>query len=296
MFTGIIPALFTPFTADDRVDTVALEKLIRFLVDGGVNGLYVTGRTGEGLSMTEDERRLVAEIAVKTVAGRIPVIVHVGAPATNMCQRLARHAEKIGADAVASIPPFYYPVGNGAIEQHYRLIAAATKLPLYIYNIPGATGVNVRTDLIGTLFHDGVIKGLKYTATDLFVFREIIDACDGKLNVLSGPDEMMLPFLVMGSHGAIGTTLNNLPRLYVRLFAAWQKGDLRTAQELQYFIDRYVSVLFRYGVLAAAKAAMGFLGVPVGEPRGPFVPLTAEQKAQLRKDLEAIHFFEMAEA
>ncbi len=106
LFTGVIPALLTPFTADDHVDVPALEKLIKYVLDGGVNGLYVTGSTGEGISMTEEERRLVAEVSVKTVAGKVPVIVHVGATATGACQRLASHAGTIGAAAVASVPPY----------------------------------------------------------------------------------------------------------------------------------------------------------------------------------------------
>jgi len=291
LFTGVFPALLTPFTADDRVDVRALEKLIAYVLDGGVHGLYVTGSTGEGISMTEEERRLVAEVSVKTVAGKVPVIVHVGATATGACQRLASHAEKIAA-AVASVPPFYYAVGNQGVEDHYRLIGSASKLPLYVYNLPGATGVNVGADLIRRLFNDGVIHGLKFTSPDLLAFRDIIEACNGKLNVLSGPDEMLLPFLSMGSQGGIGSTYNPMPRVYANLFAAWQAGNIKRAQELQYFIDRYVLVLFRYGVMAGVKATMGFLGVPVGEPRRPFVPLTAEQKTNLRRDLEALNFFE----
>lgn len=294
MFTGVIPALLTPFTADDRVDVPALEKLIQYELDGGVSGLYVTGSTGEGISMTEEERQLVAEVSVKTVAGKIPIIVHVGATATGVCQRLAHHAEKIGAAAVASVPPFYYAVGAKGVEDHYRLIGQASKLPLYIYNLPGATGVNVGTDLISRLFHDGVIHGLKFTASDMLAFRDIIDACEGKLNVISGPDELFLPFLVMGAQGGIGSTYNPMPRVYVNLFNAFKAGNLKRAQELQYFIDRYVLVLFRYGVMAGVKATMGWMGVEVGEPRRPIVPMTAEQKANLRKELDAMNYFEMA--
>ncbi len=294
MFTGVIPALLTPFTSDDHVDVHALEKLIKFEMDGGVNGLYVTGSTGEGISMTEAERELVAEVAVKTVGGKIPIIVHVGATATGACMRLARHAEKIGAAAVASVPPFYYSVGPKGVEDHYRAIGKASKLPLYIYNIPGATGVNVGVDLISRLFKDGVITGIKFTATDMLAFRDIIDTCEGKLNVISGPDELFLPFLVMGGQAGIGSTYNPMPRVYVNLYNAFKAGDLKRAQELQYFIDRYILVLFRYGVLAGVKATMGWLGVEVGEPRLPILPLTAEQKVGLRKDLDAMNYFELA--
>ena len=294
MFSGVFPALFTPFSADDNVDVVALEKLIKYVLDGGVNGLYITGSTGEGFSMTEEERRLVAEVTVKTVAHHVPVIVQVGAIATGVCQRLAAHAEKIGADAVSSVPPFYYSVGAKGVEDHYRLIAKASKLPLYIYNIPSATGVTIGADLVRRLVEDGVVQGLKFTDTNQLGFRDIIDSCKGKLNIFSGPDEMLLSFLTMGGHGGIGSTYNPMPRLYASLWANWKAGNLKRAQELQFAIDRYVIVLLRYGVMSATKATMTFMGVPVGEPRRPFVPLTAEQKVTLRKDLDAIDFFEWA--
>lgn len=294
MFNGVFPALFTPFSADDHVDVPALEKLIKYVLDGGINGLYITGSTGEGFSMTEEERRLVAEVVVKTVAHQVPVIVQVGAIATNLCQRLAAHAEKIGADAVSSVPPFYYPVGPRGVEDHYRLIAQATRLPLYIYNIPGTTGVSIGADMVRRLVEDGVVQGLKFTDTNQLLFREIIDSCKGKLNIFSGPDEMLLSFLTMGGHGGIGSTYNAMPRLYASLWKNWQAGNLKRAQELQYAIDRYVIVLMRYGVMAATKATMTFLGVPVGEARRPYVPLTAEQKVALRKDLDAIDFFTWA--
>jgi N-acetylneuraminate lyase len=289
-----MPALLTPFTPDDRVDTNALVKLVTFLLDGGVHGFYVCGATGEGITMTEEERQLVAQTVVKTVGGRVPVIIHVGSPSTLACQRLARHAESVGASAVASVPPFFYPVGNQGVEEHYRQIAAATKLPLYVYNLPGATGVNVGADIIRRLFADGVIAGVKYTSPDLLGFRDIIEGCGSKINLFCGPDEMLLPFLVMGAHGGIGSTYNPMPRIYARLFKAWQAGDLKTAQELQYFIDRYILALFKYGVMPSVKATMGFLGVEVGECRRPFLPMPADKKAALRRDLEAIDFFKVA--
>lgn len=294
MFTGIIPALITPFTPDDRVDVTALARLLTYLMDNGVHGFYVCGATGEGITQTEEERRLTAETAVKVVKDRVPAIIHVGAPSTLESIRLAKHAESIGASAVASVPPFFYPVGNQGVEEHYRMIGAATKLPLYVYNLPGATGVNVSADIIGRLFKDGVIAGVKYTSPDLLGFRDIIERCQGKINVICGPDEMFLPFLTMGAQGGIGSTYNCLPRVYVRLFDAWQKGDITSAQELQYFINRYILVIFTYGVLASVKATMGFLGVPVGVPRRPFVPLSDDKLAALRRDLDAIDFFTIA--
>ncbi|MBI5305680.1 MAG: dihydrodipicolinate synthase family protein [Chloroflexi bacterium] len=292
MLTGIIPAFLTPLTPDDRVDTNGLCELVEFLIGSGVNGLYLCGSTGEGLLLTEDERRLVVETVVRQVAHRVPVIAHVGAIATSVSERLAQHARACGADAVASIPPFYYNAGQTGIATHYQRIAAATQgLPLYIYNIPEATQVQLSAALIANLFKTQTIQGLKYTSYDMLTLRDIMETCPG-LNVLSGPDEMLLPFLVMGVQGGIGTTYNCMPRLFLELYAAWQCGNLKRAQELQFQIDRIILVIAQYGVIAATKAAMRFHGVECGMPRTPLVALNEEQQAHLRDDLRAVGFFD----
>lgn len=294
MYSGIIPALLTPFDAQDQVDTAALRDLVEFLLHSGMEGLYVCGSTGEGLLLTEPERCLVAETVVRQVAGRVPVIVHVGAVATPVSERLARHAREAGADAVASVPPFYYGVGQGGIEAHYCRISQAAGLPLYIYNIPDATQVRITAALTHKLFAQGAIQGIKYTSYDMLTLRDIIETCGPRLNVFSGPDEMLLPFLAMGVHGGIGTTYNCMPRLYAALYAAWRAGDLAKAQSLQFLADRLILIIARYGVIPATKAAMRLQGVDCGGPRAPLSPLTNEQTEQLKDELQAAGFFEWA--
>jgi N-acetylneuraminate lyase len=295
LFSGVLPALLTPFTDQDRVDTAALCDLSERLLDCGVNGFYLCGSTGEGLLLTEQERCLVVETVVRQVRGRAPVVVHVGALATSASERMARHAWEAGADAVASVPPFYYAVGRAGIEAHYRRIAQAGGLPLYLYNIPSATQVSLDAHLVRDLLHDGVVRGLKYTSYDQLGFREIIELCGDGLNLLAGPDEMLLPFLLMGAHGGIGTTYNLVPELLVALYAAWILGDLQKAQQAQFEIDRIILALRTYGVVPAVKVAMRLRGVDCGAPRAPLVPLTAEQEEALGRDLEALGFSELAD-
>jgi N-acetylneuraminate lyase len=295
MYSGVFPALLTPLTADDEIDTDALGNLIDFLLGQQVDGLYICGSTGEGILLTEAERRLVAETTVRHVAGRVPIIVHVGAPGTPTAERLARHAREVGADAVASVPPFYFAVGREGIEEHYRRIARAAELPVYIYNIPAATNVDVGADVVRTLFDEGVIHGLKFTSLDQLSFREILEACGGRLNAFSGPDQMLLPFLVMGAHGGIGTTYNFMPNLYVELFQAWRAGDIKRAQELQFQADRIMLIMkrYRYGIIPAAKVAMRLLGVECGGPRAPLLPFTPADQEKLKAELEEAGFFSM---
>jgi N-acetylneuraminate lyase len=288
LFSGVIPALLTPFSNQDRVDTAALCELTEYLLGCGMNGLYLCGSTGEGLLMTEEERCLVVDTVIEQVRGRAPVIVHVGAPATSVSERLARHAAQAGADAVASVPPFYYAVGRTEIEDHYRRIAQAAGLPLYLYNIPSATQVSLEAALICDLVREGVARGLKYTSYDQLNFREIIESCGKALNVFAGPDEMLLPFLLMGAHGGIGTTYNLMPELFVELYDAWARGDMQRAQQAQYQIDRAILVVRKFGVVPAVKAAMRLRGIDCGHPRAPLLPLTAEQVEKLAYELEQV--------
>lgn len=291
MFSGIIPALLTPFTRQGDVDLAALEELVEFVLAGGVSGLYLCGSAGEGLLLSEEERRSVVEAAVKQVDGRVPIIVHVGALATLTSASLARHAREAGADAVASIPPFYYPVGEEGIRAHYREIARAAGLPLYAYNIPALTNVDLGTDLIEGLFREGVIQGVKYTSYDQLDFRKLAETCGPELNLFSGPDEMLLPFLVMGSHGGIGTTYNCFPGLVVAIYGAWRDGDISRAQEFQYQLDRFILLLRVYGVIPAVKVVTRWAGVDCGPPRMPIQPLTAEEEAHLRQEMERLGLF-----
>jgi N-acetylneuraminate lyase len=291
MFTGIIPALLTPFTPDDRVDVQAIYPLVEFLLAAGVDGFYVCGSTGEGVLMSEEERRLVAETAVAAARRRVPVIVHVGAASTGEAVRLADHARLAGADAIAAVPPFYFSHTREGLETHYRRISRAGGLPFIFYNLPDATRLQISAELALTLYKEGTIHGLKYTSYDLFNLRAIIDACGENFNVLCGPDEELLPFLVMGAHGGIGTTYNCMPEVFRALFDAWKAGNLAAAQQLQYRIDRIVLALVKYGVIPAVKAAMEMRSISCGAAREPLPGLSAAKKEQLRHELEAVGFF-----
>jgi N-acetylneuraminate lyase len=291
MFTGIIPALLTPFTSDDQVDVHAIHQLVEFLLEAGMDGLYVCGSTGEGVLMSEQERRLVAETAIAAARHRIPVIIHVGTASTAEAVRLAEHARLAGADAIAAVPPYYFTPTREALESHYRQISQAGKLPFIFYNLPDATRIQISAELACLLYKEGTIQGLKYTSYDLFNLRSIIDSCGENFNVLCGPDEMLLPFLVMGAHGGIGTTYNCMPEIFRALFDTWKAGDLAKAQQLQYRIDRIVVVLAKYGVITAAKAALEMRNIPYGIARQPLPSLSDERKEQLRHDLETAGFF-----
>ena len=293
-FYGVWPALLTPLTANDEVDIPALCRLLDYVLSAGMHGIYICGSSGEGVLLSPEERMRLAEATVSHVAGHVPVMVHVGAASTRDAVALARHARDIGADAVSSVPPFYYNVDSSELVAHYGRIAQAAQLPVYVYNLPDATGVSVNVELIQELLARGYVQGLKYTSYNLLEMRQIIETCGQRLAVFSGHDEILLPCLVMGVQGGIGTTYNCLPHLFVELYEAWCDGDIARAQKLQFVVDRVVLALSRYNFISAVKEVMRFLGLDCGDPRLPLRPLTDEERTRLRADLERAGFFDYA--
>jgi N-acetylneuraminate lyase len=292
---GMMSALLTPFDIEGNVNFTVLSEMIEWQLARGLTGLYILGSSGEGLLMSEAERRGVAEAVVRQVRGRVPVVVHVGALTTRTACALAAHAAEIGADATSSIPPFYYNVGPEGIKQYYTQVAAASGLPFYIYNIPGTTGVNVAVDIVRELIAAVPnLRGMKYTAYDMYSMRKIIELDEGRFNVLSGADEVMLAAQAMGADGAIGTTENLLPRVFVEAYTAFRAGNVKAAEALQAKINWTVSTFLSFPSLSAVKEIMRLLGFDLGTPRPPLPSLTEEQRGRLREMLEEISFFKWA--
>jgi len=292
-FARVWPALVTPLTADDHINIEVTRRLVDDLIAAGVHGFYVCGGTGEGILLSTDSRKLMAETVLAQAKGRVPVIVHVGAAATADAMELAAHAQRLGADAVAAIPPFYYGVGFQAIKEHYQLIASASELPLYLYYIPGSTGVTLTAAQMWELCQIPKVAGFKYSAYDLYTLERILDLGKGRLNVFSGPDEIFASCLEVGVDGAIGSTYNFLPRHFIRLYEAARAGDWARVRELQTQGNRVIEVYLKHGGLATIKDIMAMQGYDCGHCRRPVGQLSPAQVAALRSDLEAVGFWNL---
>lgn len=286
---GILPALITPFDANGQVSPSVIRQLVQFQLKAGVHGFFVNGGTGEGLLLEPAERRLVLETVLDEVNGRVPVIAHVGAIATQVAADLAAHAAAVGAAAVSSIPPVYVSVDHLALKEHYRQIAqAAGQLPVWIYYIPQSTGVSLTVERFIDLLEIESIVGIKYTSHNFFEMRNVIESSQPRsVQVLSGPDEMCLPALVMGAQGAIGTTYNIMPAQFVQLYNSFQAGDLAQAQAIQYEANRIIKALLSVPILAAVKEVLTSVGIDCGAPRRPQRPLTPEERQRLFAALES---------
>ena len=282
-FSGVYSALFTAYDDQGKVSLERLGRLIDFQLARGLRGAFITGSTGEGLLLSDEERKQVAEAAVTAIGDRGRSIVHVGHTSTGAAVALARHAESIGADMVSSVPPIYYPVGPEGVLLHYRQIAESVSLPVLVYNIPAATGVSFSDEMWLKLFEIPNIIGMKYTAADMFYMRNVIELLGQRALVLSGSDEMFLPALVMGCDGSIGTTQNVAPEWFVRIRESYLAGDLKTAQELQFEVNRFIKCFLTHGRMSGVKATAALRGVPVGEVRPPLPPASPRDLAALEK-------------
>jgi len=286
---GVYPALVTPFKPDEQVDKEALEQIVGFLVEQGVHGFFVCGHTGEGIAMTVDERKSVAEVVMDAAPEKISVIAHVGAVTTLAATELARHASDIGAAAVASNAPPYYGRDWESTKLHYEMVAEATDLPFFAYNPLGSERVEELTSNISNF------AGLKYTSFDLFELQHIKELRNGYLTVFSGRDEVFLPALVMKADGAIGSTLNFMPRLYVGVYKAYLNGQLQRARELQFKANRITKIALQYG-LPATKEIMALRGMNCGHCRKPTKPMDDRERLELKTKLEEAGFLKGEEA
>ena len=294
--TGLIAAPHTPMREDFSVEPGKVGPYAAMLVRNGVSGAFVCGSTGESMSLTVAERQAVAEAWVEAAPEGFVVIVHVGHTALPDCRALAEHARRIGADAIALMPPVYFrPRGvEELVDFCARVAEAAPEMPFYYYHIPVLTGVRVpMAEFVPRAVERvGSFAGMKFTDEDLMDLDRCLRFGGGRLNVLFGRDQMLLSALVLGVEGAVGTTYNYAAPLYRGIMEAFAAGDLERARAQQSRAADLVSVMHRFGGLCASKAMMRLVGVDCGPCRPPVRTLSPQEERSLRAALEAVGFFE----
>lgn len=292
-FHGAWPALLTPTTPEGGVNLTPLRSVTEYLVGKGIGGLYVGGSTGEGIFMSIGEREDVTEAVIDQVAGRVPVIVHVGAVATQDAVVLAKHAQAVGAAAVASILPTF---GRGieATYVHYETIAAAVpEMPFMPYLFGGETdALSLMRELLHRIPN---VAGAKYTGPDMYELQAIVDLRSENWTIFSGMDQQCVFAAMFGTPANIGTTLNLMPGVYRELHTYAETGDWERARELQIAANRVTRVLQNFGMFGALFESMRFLGFDCGQPRLPHLPFPEDRSPALRQALEKVDFFSLAE-
>ncbi len=295
--TGLTAATHTPFHADGSLHLAVVEKQAAHLLYHGVNTVFIGGSTGESSSLTVEERLSLGQRWAEVAKGTpIRVVTHVGANCLADCRALAAQAEKLGSHSISALAPSYFKPRSldVLIACCAEVAAAAPNTPFYFYDIPALTGVNFSMPDFLAQAKDRIpnLVGLKFTNPDLMSYQLCLRADGGRWDLPFGVDEHMLGALAMGATGAVGSGFNFAAPIYLRMIAAFQRGDLATAREEQFRGVRLIQLFAGLGYMAAAKAAMGFLGVDVGPARLPNANLSSAQMSKLRNDLETMGFFE----
>ena len=283
---GVIPAMLTCFDDDGNFSPERQKKFTEYLIRKGINGLYLTGSTGEAFLMSPDEKKKVVECVIDANAGRVPIIVHVGAISTDITIDLAKHAEKAGADAVSSVPPVYYKFSQDEIFGYYNDICNSINIPMVIYNIALAGLVDF--DTIKRLATIDSVQGIKYTAATQYVLTQIKEEISPDFMVYSGFDEMAMGGVCCGADGCIGSFYNIIPEVYHNIYAAYANSDISTMQYWQKIGVATVMLTLRYPMTNAIKRILHWNGIETGLCRKPFNPLTENQEKELRDGLKAI--------
>lgn len=294
--SGLVAAPFTPLKDNGSLCLGQIETQAEQLIKSGVVGSFICGTTGEGLSLSIDERRSVAEAWRKACGKELALIVHVGHTSIVEAEGLARHAQAIGVDATAATMPSQLKPAcvDDLVAWCKRVAQAAEGLPFYYYHIPSLAQLYFPMDQFLRLAVEQIpnFGGIKYTSEDLMEFQHCLQIAGDNADILYGRDEMLLSALAVGATAAVGSTYNYAAPLYHRVIEAFSEGDLAAARRAQVAAIDLVRVVKNYGGLPAGKAIMSLVGIDCGPVRPPLRSLSPETQALLRTELEEIGFFE----
>jgi 4-hydroxy-tetrahydrodipicolinate synthase len=285
MFSGTFTALITPFK-NGEVDVEALEGLVEFQIEHGVNGLVPCGTTGETPALSEEEDRVVVETAVRAAAGRVPVVAGTGSNSTDMAIKYTKMAKEVGADGSLQVAPYYNKPTQEGLFRHFATIAESTDLPLILYNIPGRTSVTISVETMARLAEIPNIVGVKDSTLSMNMISDLRSSCPEEFDILSGDDPMTLPLISLGGVGVISVASNVAPGAVSDMVGALLEGDWERGRELHYELLPLFRALFVETNPIPVKTAASLLGLCSDEMRLPMIPLSGENLRTLQRVME----------
>lgn len=292
---GVIAAMITPFSNEDKVDEPGLEKLTDCLVKGGVHGIMTAGGTGEFPHLLREERKRVTEAVTRAAAGKTPVFAGTAACSTRETILLSQDAQEAGANALIITAPYYFGLPDESLYEHFKLVATEIDLPMVLYNNPLYTGNNLSPQLICRLSEISNIIGLKQSNSDLGQLVEVIRQAGEKLSILTGIDSQFYATLCVGGRGIFSTAACIVPRQMVALYEAVQKGSHHEALALHMKLQKLNRFLeYDPGYVAPCKEALRILGLPAGRVRMPLPELTPQEKDEIQKALEDLELLQQS--
>ncbi len=283
VFTGAAVAIITPFNEDGSVNYDCFGKIIEDQIAGSTDAIVVCGTTGESAAMPDEEHLSVIEYCVKKVAGRVPVIAGTGTNDTAHCIRLSQGAEKLGADALLLVTPYYNKTTQRGLIAHYTKVAQSVSLPIILYNVPSRTGLNIAPETLKELSKVENIVAVKEASGNISQVAKIAQLCGDDMTIYSGNDDQIIPILSLGGKGVISVLSNVAPKQTHDMIASYLDGDVKTALKLQLDAIELVDALFIEVNPIPAKAAMNMLGYDAGPLRMPLCEISDSNKEILRK-------------
>ena len=284
---GILTAMITPFT-DNGVNFEEFGKMIDYQIDGGTDALVVLGTTGEPATMTEDEKTEVIKFAVKYAAGRIKIIIGTGSNDTAKAVAASQRAEKLGADGVLVVTPYYNKCTQKGLLEYYKAVCSAVKIPVIAYNVPSRTAVNILPETAEKLADIPNMAGIKEASGNMAQVCETMRRVRGKTDVFSGEDALNVPILAVGGEGVISVLSNIAPDKVKEIYSAVKKGNLQEANEKQDKLLPLISALFSEVNPIPVKAACTLLGFDAGAPRAPLTEIEDTHKKLLIEEMKKV--------
>ncbi len=288
MIRGSMVALITPFQEDGSVNYHRLAELIEWHIEERTDAILVLGTTAETPALTVTEEDEIARVSIETAAGRVPIIIGSGSNNTMIAMEQSMKYEKMGADALLVITPYYNKTNKAGMVNHFYTIADAVNIPIYVYNVPGRTGVSLTYEALAEISKHKNIVGIKEASGDMSFITKISRLINEDFNVYCGNDDISIPLMSMGGAGIISVLANILPRETHDMAMAYLNGDVKKAAEMQkYYLD-FINALFIETNPIPIKEAMNLAGMNVGGYRMPLCPMAEDTKAKLVETMKAI--------
>ena len=288
---GLVVAMITPFNEDGSISKVKCEKLVEHLIEEGVDGLFALGTNGEAFQMEHDEKAQYIRWVCEAVRGRVKVIAGAGMCSTIETIELIKEFKDAGADAVSVVNPYFVKLKKEELINHYRVIAENSDLPVYLYNMPKNTGMNIDADILEEIIKFKNIKGIKDSSGDMENTEKYIELAKGKdFSVLMGSDSKILASLKLGADGFVASTANVISGHLRRLYDAFKNGNMEEAEKLQKDVDVLRNTFKLATQPAVTKRALKLLGIDVGECRLPIMPLPKEYNKDVE---EMLNFYNL---
>ena len=285
VFTGVCPALVTPFHESGGINFDAFARLIEFQIRGGVAALCVCGTTGESSTMTREERDAAIQFCVEQAAGRVKVIAGTGSNSTAITVELSQRAQNMGADALLLVTPYYNKASQTGLVKHYETVADSVDLPLILYNVPGRTGISFTAETYRRLAENPQINGVKEASGNFDLITHTRALCPDDFTIWSGNDDQVVPMIALGAKGVISVASNIIPEAMAELCRLCLEGDFHRAAGLQIKYTALFDVLFADVNPIQIKTAMNLLGMDMGELRLPLCAPSETNLERLKREL-----------